>query len=172
MLDQKHTIRDAALGFFRGVKTYVPPTGDDRLWFHDALHVLLNATESLKSEQIVAIYQSVLLCSLQVDRRKTPFAKGRDEVTQKTISEIVLPRTKEFVESLARDFNFKVSGDEIELDEAKYHFNQAKMISLMLKNKFGKHISEVDLETFMNTPFEEIQEVFALAKKMTLACQL
>jgi hypothetical protein len=170
MLTIQQKLTDYFMGFSTQHAPYFAPEKQDRIWVHDALHASLNLGPKYRDEQIIAIYQFVLLNSLHVSRKKGIFTPKEAPVTLDDIKTHILPKIDKFIKSLATQFGFKSNPkNKLNDQEVELYFERARVLSKLINRELRQPLRKNTIKEFLCIPFWKMEQLKAISENMFLA---
>lgn len=138
------------------VAHFIPISREDgrfnnRLWVHDLIHAVLSENgASSRSEEIVAIYQAVLLKDLSVDVKINEHKCWDDTVTFDDIKNKIIPELHEnFLIPLGRRHHFTPLR-QLDEKDMKEFFDKATILSKFIESKFeGRSLGDIGVEELL-----------------------
>lgn len=145
--------------------TYVHPNDNERLWFHDSLHALLNLPETYRNEFIVGIYQAVLLDTLYVGPAKTHDSHSAEQVSVQSIQDILIPRIEAFLEDVEKRYDIQVDRREpFSNDDILKYYTRAKKLDDLLVSVLHQPVRCVPIDEFLDIDCEIISDMVRQAQ--------
>jgi hypothetical protein len=127
---------------------------NDRLFVHDLLHAILNASfRSLVGEETTSIYQAVLLRDDRVKVTSQQHMDHGQNITLECIQEKVLPGVRDFLRHLGERHGF-VPTLSLEQEEVVRHFEAAERLHHAFIRVFGRSFGDIPVKELKEIPTE------------------
>lgn len=133
-----------------------------RLFGHDFLHTVLDTKlYTRRAEEIVAIYQAVLLGDPEVDRRKKTWRDEGQHITLEDVHNVVMPGVRQFIAQITGQEG--MSRPALPESEIAEHYAKAGVLRERFHAQFGRNLGDISIRALRAMPFEPfrtlVQEV-------------
>lgn len=165
------SVQEAVAAHFKNVPYTHDNTGT-RLFGHDFLHTLLRtSTNSDRAEELVAIYQAVLLGDVNVSTQSNKEWRDYGTIpTPEQVLTVTIPGARKFVNDtvarLTRDHAFdneslRKLAERHPLSEENIarHYERALALRAAIHKRFGKNLGDIPLNELAAMDFNDFQSL-------------
>lgn len=157
------TIEQEIQSFSQNIPNFFPIKWKDRLFLHDAIHVILWVDASPRWEEIVSIYQAVIFHDREFRKWTTKWpTNAQQQVTIQDIISTIVPAVR----------NFTHTHKWLTQEEIYYHYQRAKLFVLLMENQIWKSFWEIGVQKMKEMEISYFQNILTRADRLIPKFQL